>query len=172
MNSFIYSPRSGKEILAAAPAGTKIYVYSDLCQRVGDPAQILLSLPSKCIILLQNPKNMRSGHWIALSRNTRKREMYYFSSYGGKPDVEMSQWVTPEARMRSGQGRNLINDGLKELCANGWTIFYNDFTYQKKGDRTATCGIWATAFLHSGLNPDEFEENHEDEGYYFRHFFN
>ena len=171
MNSFLYHPRSGKEVLDAAPPGTKIYLYSDLCQRKGSPESILLSLPVKCIILLQNPRQLNSGHWVALVRNRRKKEMYYFSSYGGRPDVELTEWVSLPQREVSGQGTNLLNDGLKILHELGWTIYYNDFPYQKKGDETATCGIWATAFLHSGLNPDEFEDNHRSDEYYFRQYF-
>jgi hypothetical protein len=97
--------------------------------------------------------------------------MYFFSSYGGKPDAEMNEWISYASREASGQGRFLLNDGLKGLTMKGWTVYYNDYPYQVKGDKTATCGIWATAFLNSGLNPDEFELNHQTDEYYFRKYF-
>ena len=169
--SFKFQPRSGKEVLEAAPRGTEIFRYSDLCQIDADPVSILLSLPVHSIILLQDPRNMNSGHWVALSRNNRKKEMYFFSSYGGKPDAELNEWIGYTGREVSGQGRLLLNDGLKGLAYEGWTIYYNDYPYQVKGDKTATCGIWATAFLNSGLNPDEFEDAHGTEDYYYRKYF-
>lgn len=171
MNSFIFKPRSGSDMLKATPYGTGLFTYSELCSLPMNSTDIILSLPRKCIILLQDPRNLNSGHWISLSRNDDKKEVYYFSSYGYKPEQEKYRWMKPNEIRYSRQERDLINDGLKNLYLLGWKIYYNDFPYQVEGDRTATCGVWACAFLNSDLNPDEFANEHRDAGYYFRRYF-
>ena len=101
---------------------------------------------------------MNSGHWMGLSIHPERREIYYFSTYGGKPDIEKNKWLARDDRIRSDQYVDVFNDGLKQLQQQGWAIHYNDQHYQKPGDATATCGIYTAAFLRSGLNPDEFAE--------------
>lgn len=169
--NYIYLPRTGAEVLNAAPLGTKIYLYSDLCRKRGSPKNILLSLGRHSIILIQNPKQMNSGHWTSLSIFPETKEAFFFSSYGGKPDVEKNMWIPSRELQYSGQKRNVINDGLKQLAYEGWTIHYNDYPFQVEGDKTATCGIWATAFMQSGLNPDDFARCHLDLDDYYRAFF-
>lgn len=171
MTSIIYKPRSGVEVMKASPKGTEMFLYSDLCSRPGSAYDILCSLPRNSIILLQNPDKMNSGHWVSLSFHPETKEVYFFSSYGGMPDREKNKWLSMEGRRRSGQVRNLLNDGLKQFAKRGWQIHYNDYPYQIEGDSTATCGIWATAFMNSGLNPDEFEERHKSVFDYYRQFF-
>lgn len=117
------------------------------------------------IILLQDPDKMSSGHWLGLSIHPERREIFYFSSYGGKPDVEKHRWIPADSMIESHQSTDVFNDGLKELMEeDGWTIHYNQYRYQIEGDRTATCGIWTAAFLRTGMNPDDFNWFVEDLG--------
>lgn len=169
--NYIFSPRSGEEVLRASPPGTKIFLYSDLCKLPYSPRDILLSLPRHSLILLQDPSNMRSGHWTSLSIFPERKKAYFFSSYGGKPDEEKNRWISTRGLWKSGQMRNLINDGLKQLFLEGWEIHYNDHEFQKEGDRTATCGIWATSFMQSQLNPDDFARNHRSIDDYFQRYY-
>ena len=155
-----FTPRKGREVLAASPPGTRLYLYSDLASDPRQPLDVLLSMGRNNIILLQDPDKMNSGHWIALSIHPETREVYFFSTYGGMPDREKIKWLSSADLMRSGQKRNVLNDALKELAMLGWTIYYNDYPYQVEGDNTATCGIWSAAFLNSGMNPDQFEAYH------------
>lgn len=164
-------PTSGEEVLRAAPRGTKLYLYSDLANDPRDAETVLRSLGRNSLILYQDPDRMNSGHWVSLSFHPKRKEVYFFSSYGGMPDREKISWVNPYKLFLSGQIRNVINDGLKSLAEKGWTIHFNDFPFQHVGDGSATCGIWSTAFLNSGLNPDEFAENHRSVEYYFRKYF-
>lgn len=167
-----YSPRNGEEMLRACPPGTRIYLYSDLASDPRSSLDILKSMGRDNLILYQDPDKMNSGHWSSLSFRPEKMEAYFFSSYGGKPDFEKNQWLTQSALRNSGQYRNVINDGLKELFKQGWTIYYNDYPYQRVGDHTATCGVWSAAFLRSGVNPDIFEDHHlSDPEEYFRKYF-
>ena len=162
-HDIIYKPRTGDEMLAALHHKVPIILYSELgelCEK-HSPITVLAQMfkrSNKNIILIQDPNDMNSGHWISVSRNPKKKEIYFFSTYGGKPDVEKIQWLTEEGRKKSKQMINVLNDGLKECQEHGWEIHYNDFPYQKEGDKTATCGIFTAAFLNSGLNPDEFKE--------------
>lgn len=160
--NIIFTPRSGDEMEAATLHKVPIYKYSDLCklgQKQG-PTRMLSHMFRRSkdnIILLQDPSDMNSGHWISVSMNTPKKEIYFFSTYGGKPDAEKVSWMKEDELRESGQYMNIFNEGLHDLQRHGWTIHYNDFPYQKVGDNTATCGIFTAAFLRSGKNPDEFE---------------
>lgn len=159
-DDIIYNPRSGDEMQAAITSSPPIYLYSKLCRVfANDPLGMLNQLfynKRNALILLQDPSNMHSGHWLGMSLHPEKKSIYFFSSYGGKPDKEKNEWLSDYSLLRSNQKENVINDALKFLHLRGWHVHYNDFPYQKEGDKTATCGIWTAAFLNSGLNPDEF----------------
>lgn len=158
----IYKPRGGDEMMKATLNKIPVSKYSQLCkiaQKIG-PVRLLNQMFHQSlnhIVLLQDPSNMNSGHWISISCNPSKKEIYFFSTYGGKPDVEKIKWMNEDDLRESGQFLNIFNDGMHEFQKRGWEIHYNDFPYQKPNDETATCGIYTAAFLRSGLNPDEFE---------------
>lgn len=157
----LFTPRTGTEMEDATLNHTPVYKYSDLCE-MGEKhgANRLLANMFKRsndnIILLQDPDDMSSGHWISVSRKPKRKEIYFFSTYGGKPDAEKIQWISEDDLKESNQFMNIFSDGLRDLQKHGWEIHYNDFPYQKPGDKTAVCGIYTAAFLRSGLNPEEF----------------
>ena len=165
--SIFYKPRTGTEMLRAAPPGTALHLYSDLASDPRPPYVVIKSLPRNNIILLQDPDKMTSGHWIALALHPESHEAFFFSSYGGKPDEEKLRWLSATDLRKSRQARNVINDGLKGLALHGWTVHYNDYPFQIEGDKTATCGLWSAAFLNSGANPDEFALFHQSPAYYY-----
>lgn len=180
----IFKPRNGAEMQEAIGPGVPLYTYSELCRmaKKRSAREVLSHMfrrSAKNIILLQDPSNMNSGHWLSVSCNFPRRQIYFFSTYGGKPDVEKIQWLTDDDLKESGQDLNFFNDGMRELQKHGWEIHYNDYPYQKPGDNTAVCGIYTVAFLRSGLNPDQFEEQTKKiirEGknpavYYFHKYF-
>lgn len=170
--NYEYVPRTGKDLLESAPPGTNLFTYSELSKLRLTPLEIFRQIMGqKNIILLQNPDDMYSGHWITLSFKPELKEAYFFSSYGGKPDEEKLEWIPPSKLRKSRQENNFINDGLKQLAQMGWTVYYNDYPYQKEHDDTASCGIWASAFLNSDQNPDEFEETHKPLDYYYNRLF-
>lgn len=158
----IYEPRTGDEMANATFHKVPILRYSELCslaKKHGIMRMIanMFKNSEDNIILLQDPSNMNSGHWISVSRNLPKKEIYFFSTYGGKPDVEKLQWMNDDDLKASGQDMNIFSEGLHELQKRGWEIHYNDYPYQKSGDNTATCGIYTAAFLRSGKDPDKFK---------------
>lgn len=184
-HDIVFKPRDGGEMEDATLHRVPVYKYSDLCElaeKHGPTAMLsqLFKRSNKNIILLQDPQKMNSGHWISVSRNPLKKEIYFFSTYGGKPDVEKIQWISEDELRESGQFINIFNDGLRECQKRGWEIHYNDYPYQKEGDHTATCGIYTAAFLRSGENPDKFKDETlklAKEGinpavYYFDKYFN
>ena len=160
VHDIIYRPRTGEERASAVP-GASIHLYSQLCDNVarGGIRRILSQMfkkGRKHIILLQDPDNMTSGHWMGLSIYPERREIYFFSSYGGKPDFEKRKWIPEDSLVQSHQNTDLFNDGLKEMMQDGWTVHYSQYRYQQEGDKTASCGVWTAAFLNSDLNPDDF----------------
>lgn len=159
----LFTARTGSEMEDATHHRIPIYTYSDLCKyaKTFGPVRMLAHLfmrSNDMIVLLQDPKDMNSGHWFSVSRNLPKRDIYFFSTYGGKPDVEKVKWMAEDDLHESGQFLNIFNDALRVLQQHGWTIHYNDYPYQKPNDKTAVCGIYTAAFLMSGANPDEFEK--------------
>lgn len=169
MNRILFLPRTGEEVLRAAPDGTKLFLYSEIANLT--PLQLLKRFGKDNIILYQNPRKMNSGHWSAVKILPEIQEAYFFSSYGGKPDEEKNKWIQPTELQKSRQNGNSINDLLKFLYRIGWTVYYNDYHYQELSDGTATCGIWASAFLNSEENPDDFERDHKDLHFYYNRFF-
>ena len=113
----IYEPRSGGEMMEATLHHVPIYKYSELCklgQKHGATRMLshMFRRSDENIILLQDPSNMDSGHWLAISRNVPKRAIYFFSTYGGKPDVEKIKWMNEDDLRESGQFMNIFNDGF------------------------------------------------------------
>lgn len=160
MNEVYTKPRTGDE-MQRATGGVPIALYSRVCDLVdrygvGRVLSHMFSKSPKWIILLQNPKKMNSGHWLGLEIFPATKEIMFFSSYGGKPDVEKLEWIPEDLQILSSQNTNALNDGLKLMARRGWTVHYNDHPFQFEGDNTATCGIWTAAFLNSGMNPEAF----------------
>lgn len=155
--------RSDVEMRKATLNQAPILMYSDLCKKAKKNgatrtiAQMFKQSPQN-IILLQDPTNMNSGHWFSVSCNPAKKEIYFFSTYGKRPDVEKVSWIPKTLLKFSDQDVNLFNDALKEYQKHGWTIYYNSYPYQKEDVETATCGIFTAAFLRSGMNPDDFAD--------------
>ena len=160
-HDIVYEPRYDSEMRKATLNRVPVHMYSDLCTAARKHGNLrmlanLFKQNKYHIILLQDPKNMRSGHWISISGDPRQKKIYFFSTYGGKPDVEKVQWLDDDALLSSGQELNIFNDGFQDLQRHGWEIHYNQYPFQVPGDKTATCGIFTAAFLRSGLNPDDF----------------
>lgn len=180
----MYEPRTGRE-MQVATHGAPILKYSELCEmsRKHGPVALLSNMfkrSLKNVILLQDPLDMNSGHWIAVEQVPSKKRIYFFSTYGGRPDEEKMIWMNEDEMYFSGQRPNIFSDGLRAAQKHGWEIHYNDYPFQREGDRTAMCGVYAAAFLNSGKTPEEFrdlcldlEKRGENPAVYFykRYFF-
>lgn len=156
--------RTDLEMADATLHKAPVIMYSDLCRIANKKGAVrtisqMFKQSNQNIILLQDPNDEMTGHWIGVVRNLPKREIYFFSTYGGKPDEEKVEWLPKELLRRSDQLMNIFNDAFKVYSKHGWKVFYNDFPYQVEGDDTATCGIFTAAFLRSKKNPDEFAKD-------------
>lgn len=180
----IYTPRTGTEMEEATGHKVPILKYSELCdlaKRIGSTRMLahMFRQAKHNIILLQNPMDMSSGHWYSVSCNPTKKEIYFFSTYGKRPDIEKLEWMSDDDMRESGQDLNIFNDAMRDYQERGWEIHYNDVKYQKEGDKTATCGLFTAAFINSGLNPDEFKQQIEElkrcgiqpEFYFYQQYF-
>ena len=162
----VYSPRTGTEMENATLHKVPIHKYSELCELAEKhgPSRLISNMFKQAnshIVLLQDPSDMSSGHWISVSRDLPRKRIYFFSTYGGRPDEEKIQWMNEDDLRSSGQFMNIFSEGLRNAQQHGWEIHYNDYKYQKPGDKTATCGIYTAAFLRSGGDPDEFNKEVE-----------
>jgi len=116
----------------------KVLKYSELPREVG--VEDFLKVGQVVFILYESSLN--SGHWVALARD--KKKVYYFDSYGNKPDVPLT-WTDPEKRKELGEDYPTLT---KMFSLTKVPVYYNDYDYQSKKDKDmATCGRWATGFL-------------------------
>ena len=149
-------PSNGSDV--AFRSGVRsIFTYSQVQKhiRAGGSLLDLLDPRTYSIVVLYEWRR-GFGHWVGLRLNPGRREAYFFSSYGAKPDEEKNRALSPAARRASGQDLNVLNDFLKRLHLGGWTVYYNDHPFQRIGDGTATCGRWLSEYLRSGMNPDDY----------------
>lgn len=116
----------------------KVLKYSELPREVG--VEDFLKVGEVVFILYESSLN--SGHWVALARD--KKKVYYFDSYGNKPDVPLT-WIDKQTRQKLGIDYPTLT---KMFSLTKVPVYYNDYDYQCKKDKDmATCGRWATGFL-------------------------
>ena len=93
---------------------------------------------SACFILLKT--SFHSGHWTVVCRNGNN--VYYFDSYGVKPDGEMKH-IHPEMRYELGEDTHYLTN---LLSASSFNESYNNYQYQSYSEDINTCGKWCTIF--------------------------
>jgi hypothetical protein len=136
-DDIIYDAMSDADLQKYFPRA-KIVKYSEIPKGVG--VEEWLKVGEVCYILYESTLN--SGHWVALARG--KDAVYYFDSYGNKPDVPLS-WNDAEKNVELNQEPAVLT---KMFSITKVPVYYNDYDYQTKKDKdVATCGRWATAFL-------------------------
>ena len=105
--------------------------YNDITELV--PAEI-----SACFILIKTSQN--SGHWTVVVRY--HDHLYYFDSYGVKPDGELSH-ISKTLRYE------LDNYLTSLLDATDMNVAYNKFQFQSYHADINTCGKWCLVFVKS-----------------------
>ena len=136
-DDIIYDAMSDSDLQKYFPRA-KILKYSELPKGVG--VEEWLKVGEVCYILYESTLN--SGHWVSLARG--KDAVYYFDSYGNKPDVPLS-WNSAERNVELNQEPAVLT---KMFSLTKVPVYFNDYDYQNKKDKdVATCGRWATAFL-------------------------
>jgi hypothetical protein len=131
----------------------KIMVYSQL----NDYPNMFLLLPIKvcaCFILLRTSDS--SGHWTVICRNDDK--IYYFDSYGVKPDGELSH-ISPKIRYELDESNKALTRLIKTIPK--WMTFeWNNVEFQKFGPGINTCGKHCYVFtrcVFDGMTLHEYQ---------------
>ena len=95
------------------------------------------------------------SHWVGLFSNLKKKQIYFFDSYGHKPDKEIKKFMDKIAKWMS-KTYNLKNDSEGELFNNkDIDIKYNTVRHQYKHSE---CGIYSMNFIIRLLNGEGFVE--------------
>lgn len=136
-DDIIYDAMSDADLQKYFPRA-KILKYNELPRGVS--VEDFMKVGEVLYILYES--NFNSGHWVCLARG--KDAVYYFDSYGNKPDVPL-KWNSAEKNIELNQEEPILT---KMFSITKTPVYYNDFDYQNKNDKdVATCGRWATAFL-------------------------
>jgi hypothetical protein len=99
------------------------------------------------IVFNTDPSTKDGQHWISLymdlgSHNNDYPGIYYFDSFGRKPQKEIRELI-----------KNSQEQGRK--CKREPHYFYNDHSYQKQNSQ---CGMYAIHFIKKMLEGSSFEE--------------
>lgn len=130
-----------------------VMIYSQL-KNVTSIFDVLKKPLSACFILLRTSDN--GGHWTVLVRN--KNNIYYFDSYGIKPDGEFRNIPLYQQLELDENQRYLTN--LINGIPSDYTFTYNNMQLQQYKNNVNTCGKWTTVFtkcIFYGLSMEEFQ---------------
>ena len=127
----------------------KVLQYSAL-KNYESILDLLPNVVDSCILLYELQQNV--GHWVCVRRINN--EIYYFDSYGGKPDTPLS-WSKNTNKLL-GQGQPFLTELFKKSPI---PVYINTVKYQNmnRPDIT-TCGLWCVAFIKSELDLNLFKK--------------
>jgi hypothetical protein len=136
---------------------TKIIKYSELKNYKTFFDLLTENNGSECFCVVLTESDYNEGHWCCLFR-TKNDEIYWFDSYGIKPDGELK--LIPE-RIRKMLGEN--SNELQRLIK---TVPKGKFHYLKEKhqvlkDGINTCGRWCMIYIKMclmGFSIDEINE--------------
>lgn len=144
-------PLGDHELSAYLNGQTRVIKYNEI--PLYNNIEQLLNPYNNCIILLETKTNF--GHWICIKRTGNV--ISFFDSYGDFPD-EQKKFVNSKFLKDSGQKFNIICKMLDEASYQ-FTIEFSDRRLQNMDDLSiATCGLWCSVFIKSGMLVDEFYE--------------
>lgn len=150
MENLKYDPLTDTDIKAKLGGKTKVMTYAELSEY--EDIDSLLAPYGNVVFLLRQGENF--GHWLCLKRIGDR--ISFFDSYGEFPDKQ-KQHVDREFSYRSGEKINKLCELLYKASFK-YTIEFSEFKYQKKDNKTATCGHWCCLFILSGLRTDDFHK--------------
>jgi hypothetical protein len=96
-------------------------------------------LPNEiCSVIILTESQRNSGHWCCLCRN--HNEIYYFDSYGTKPDGELA-FISNSIKRMLGETEHQLTRLIKTI-PKSMTFTYNKIKFQELKDHIDTCGRW------------------------------
>ena len=139
-------PISDTEISQKLP-GLKIVSYPELANGLPFDADGRFML----LYVTDVSKDSQMGHWVCVYK--KGNAIYYFDSYGNKPDEPLS-WMSQNKRKSLHQYTPYLFQHLK---ASGLPVFYNPFPLQSPAHKIATCGKHCVIRLvHKDLGIDDY----------------
>jgi hypothetical protein len=127
-------------------------------------------------------KHYQGGsHWVALYSDLNKKQIYFFDSYGMKPNKEIKELMAKIANYLSGgnsyTASNILKEQNKYIGGSTIDIRYNTMEHQKGGSE---CGVYSISFILRLLNGEPFdniigkrvpdEKVNKCRRYYFTHY--
>jgi len=96
--------------------------------------------------------NSTYGHYVSLIRNNKDHTIYFYDSYGEKPDVGQKKYAD----------RNLYNEEnnslIRHLINSGYNVDFSQYPHQADPP-ISTCGRWALMRnRYSDLTNDQFNQ--------------
>ena len=121
-------------------------------------------------VLNLDKSNQSGSHWVALYSNLKKKEIYFFDSYGLEPKNEIIKLMTKIAEWinKNISGNQIlypdnyiINFTNKGVCNDYEDIIikYNTFKHQFKNSE---CGVYSINFILRLLKGDKFKKITEE----------
>lgn len=145
------TPLGDFEIQTYLEGKTKVLKYNEIPQY--NNLEQLLYPHGNCVILLETKTDF--GHWICIKRTGDV--ISFFDSYGDFPD-QQKKFVNTKFLRDSGQKFNIICKMLDEASYK-YTIEFSERRLQNMNDLSiATCGLWCSVFIKSGMLVEQFYE--------------
>lgn len=136
----------------------RIVIYDDIIRQTSSIEHIFDGYDG-VIIYYPNKKtglNSTYGHYCALTKDMKNKTIYFFDSYGEKPDQQKPLMNRNELYQGEGEENTLVKYLLKQKLY-GWNIDYNNKPIQSYANNSATCGRWSLLrTVFSFLTNDEF----------------
>jgi hypothetical protein len=123
----------------------KILLYPELIN-IRSIMDILPEYICACFILLRTSQN--SGHWTVICRNNTR--IYYFDSYGVKPDGELSK-IASDVRYELHENSKSLSRLIRTIPG-AFKFSWNETQFQRYSPIINTCGRWCYVFARCVLN--------------------
>jgi hypothetical protein len=91
-------------------------------------------------------------HWVALYINLDKKQIYFFDSYGFKPEKEIREFMATCANYMSKSNKYTFKNCLTEKGI--IDIRWNNIRHQRGGSE---CGVYSISFILRLLNGETFD---------------
>jgi hypothetical protein len=124
--------------------------------------------------------DQKGSHWVALYSDLNKKQIYFFDSYGMKPEKEIKELMAKIANYLTNSNNytasNILSKNKNQSGGTSIDIRYNTQQHQQGGSE---CGVYCISFILRLLNGEPFnniinnrvpdEKVNKCRNYYFTH---